>query len=167
MKSLLKSIYRRAVHVDNETPRLLAFVRRATRLSSLDELVEHELPNGYATIVGERGVRLSGGQRQRVGIARALYHDPDVLLLDEATSALDGVTENAIIDAVRALAHTKTVILIARRFTTIRDCDIIFLFEEGEVSDAGTYDELLARNATFRNLGKIDLSTSDSERVLK
>ena len=113
------------------------------------------MPDGYATLVGERGIRLSGGQRQRIGIARALYHDPDVLLLDEATSALDGMTEDAIIGAIRSLAHTKTIILIAHRFSTIRDCDEIFLMASGMVVDAGTYDQLIERNPVFRSLGKI------------
>jgi ABC-type bacteriocin/lantibiotic exporter with double-glycine peptidase domain len=132
-----------------------ARVVRAARLASLHDFVESELPEGYATQAGERGIRLSGGQRQRIGIARALYHDPDVLLLDEATSALDGMTEDAIIEAIRSLAHTRTIILIAHRFSTIRDCDILYLIEQGGIADSGTYDELLARSEAFRNLGKI------------
>lgn len=132
-----------------------ARVIRAARLASLHDFVESELPDGYATQAGERGIRLSGGQRQRIGIARALYHDPDVLLLDEATSALDGMTEDAIIDAIRSLAHTRTIILIAHRFSTIRDCDSLYLIEQGRIADSGTYDELLARSEAFRNLGKI------------
>ena len=127
----------------------------AARLASLHGFVDQELPAGYATTVGERGIRLSGGQRQRVGIARALYHDPDILVFDEATSALDGITEDAIIAAIRSLAHSKTIILIAHRFSTIRDCDLIYIMEGGAVTDAGTYDELAARNVMFRSLGKV------------
>lgn len=138
-------------------------VRRAARLASLDRFVEGELPEGYATLVGERGIRLSGGQRQRIGIARALYHDPDVLLLDEATSALDGMTEDAIIGAIRSLAHTKTIILIAHRFSTIRDCDEIFLMASGMVVDAGTYNDLIERNPVFRSLGKIEQNSGSVE----
>jgi ATP-binding cassette, subfamily B, bacterial PglK len=78
----------------------MAAVERAARIANLHEFVTTELPQGYATPVGERGVRLSGGQRQRIGIARALYHDPDVLILDEATSALDNLTERAVMEAV-------------------------------------------------------------------
>ena len=74
--------------------------------------VSKELPDGYATLVGERGIRLSGGQRQRIGIARALYHDPDILILDEATSALDNLTESAVMDAVQSIGHKKTIILL-------------------------------------------------------
>ena len=128
---------------------------RAAKLASLHEFVESELPQSYATLVGERGIRLSGGQRQRIGIARALYHDPDIIVLDEATSALDGMTEDAIIEAIRSLAHTKTIVLIAHRFSTIRDCDVIYVLDSGAVKDMGGYQELIDRSAEFRALGKI------------
>ncbi len=95
-------------------------------------------------------MRLSGGQRQRIGIARALYHDPDVLILDEATSALDNLTEKAVMDAVHNLGHAKTIILIAHRLSTVRSCDNIFMMEKGQVVAMGTYDELLDKNQTFR-----------------
>ena len=130
-------------------------VVRAARLASLHQFVETELPLGYDTLVGERGIRLSGGQRQRIGIARALYHDPDILVLDEATSALDGMTEDAIIEAIRSLAHTKTIILIAHRFSTIRNCDVIYVLGSGSVKDMGTYQELTERSVEFRALGKV------------
>jgi ABC-type multidrug transport system fused ATPase/permease subunit len=142
-----------------------ARVERAARLASLHDFVTSELPDGYATEVGERGIRLSGGQRQRIGIARALYHDPDVLLLDEATSALDGMTEDAIIDAIRSLAHTKTIILIAHRFSTIRDCDNLYLIEHGRICDSGTYDDLYVRSETFRNLGKLSPGAANLSQV--
>ncbi|SDP63383.1 ABC-type bacteriocin/lantibiotic exporter, contains an N-terminal double-glycine peptidase domain [Filomicrobium insigne] len=112
-------------------------VERAARMAKLHDFVMSELPHGYATEVGERGVRLSGGQRQRVGIARALYHDPDVLVLDEATSALDNRTEKAVMDAVNNLAHRKTIIMIAHRLTTVSGCDAIFMVERGAVRVAG------------------------------
>ena len=95
-------------------------------------------------------MRLSGGQRQRIGIARALYHDPDVLILDEATSALDNLTERAVMDAVHNLGHAKTIILIAHRLTTVRDCDTIFMLEHGQVVRSGTYDELVRDSEKFR-----------------
>jgi ATP-binding cassette subfamily C protein len=110
------------------------------------------LPDGLDTVLGERGVRLSGGERQRVGIARALYHDPDVLVLDEATAALDTATEAAVADALRALRGEKTVLLIAHRLSTVRPCDRIAVISEGRLADCGTYDELLARSAMFRRL---------------
>ena len=78
-------------------------------------------------------MRLSGGQRQRIGIARALYHDPDVLILDEATSALDNLTERAVMDAVHNLGHAKTIVMIAHRLSTVRECDTIFMLEGGRV----------------------------------
>ncbi len=136
-------------------------VRAAARLASVHDFIEQELPMKYETVIGERGIRLSGGQRQRIGIARALYHDPQILVFDEATSALDGITEDAIIAAIRSLAHAKTIILIAHRFSTIRDCDLIYLMQNGRVIDAGKYEELSARNEVFRNLGKVE-SASES-----
>lgn len=128
----------------------LAAVERAAKVANLHEFVMSELPDGYRTKVGERGVRLSGGQRQRIGIARALYHDPSVLILDEATSALDNLTEQAVMEAVRNLGSRKTVIMIAHRLTTVENCDRIFLLERGRVVESGTYDELVARNEQFR-----------------
>jgi ABC-type multidrug transport system fused ATPase/permease subunit len=127
-----------------------AAVERAAKIAELHNFVMDELPEGYATQVGERGVRLSGGQRQRIGIARALYHDPDVLILDEATSALDNLTEKAVMDAVHNLGHAKTIILIAHRLSTVRDCDMIFMLERGRVVARGSYDELLESSQKFR-----------------
>ena len=129
-----------------------AAVERAARLAELHDFVIRDLPQGYDTEVGERGVRLSGGQRQRIGIARALYHDPAVLILDEATSALDNLTERAVMDAVRNLAHAKTIIMIAHRLTTVRACDTIFLMENGRLVAEGTFDELVVGNETFRRM---------------
>ena len=129
-------------------------VERAARIAHLHDFIR-TLPDGYATIVGERGVRLSGGQRQRIGIARALYHDPDVLIMDEATSALDGVTEEGVMGAIRDLSGRKTIVLIAHRLTTVRSCDTVYLLEEGSVSDQGTLFELADRNDFFRDMVKL------------
>ncbi len=129
-----------------------AAVVRAARIAELHDFVVRELPEGYATKVGERGVRLSGGQRQRIGIARALYHDPDVLILDEATSALDNLTERAVMDAVHNLGRAKTVVMIAHRLSTVRECDTIFMLEGGRVVAEGSYDDLIASNRQFRAL---------------
>lgn len=128
----------------------MAAVERAARIANLHDFVIGELPEGYDTLVGERGVRLSGGQRQRIGIARALYHDPDVIVMDEATSALDNLTEQAVMEAVQNLAEQKTVILIAHRLSTVQDCDQIFFLEHGSVVAAGTFDELVSGNSKFR-----------------
>lgn len=128
-----------------------ARVAAALRIAQLETTIAG-LPQGLDTLVGERGVRLAGGERQRIGIARALYHDPDVLVLDEATAALDAATEAAIADALRALRGRKTVLLIAHRFSTVRACDRIAVIADGHLADCGTYDELLARSAMFRRL---------------
>jgi ABC-type multidrug transport system fused ATPase/permease subunit len=137
-----------------------AAIERAARLAELHDFVCAELPQGYDTMVGERGVRLSGGQRQRIGIARALYHDPDVLILDEATSALDNLTERAVMQAVQNLGHKKTVIMIAHRLSTVRNCDIIFLLERGVVVAKGKYDELVAGNDVFRRMAQVEQHAS-------
>jgi ATP-binding cassette, subfamily B, bacterial PglK len=130
---------------------LLAVVR-ASRIAKLDQFVEQQLPQGYDTLVGERGIRLSGGQRQRIGIARALYHDPDVLIFDEATSALDNLTEQSVMDAVHNLSGAKTIILIAHRLSTVKNCDEIIFLEGGKPIGRGTYGELVRTNEQFRRL---------------
>jgi len=132
-----------AKDIDNQA------VERAAKIATLHEFVVNDLPQGYATMVGERGVRLSGGQRQRISIARALYHNPKVLILDEATSALDNLTEQAVMKAVNNLGNEITIILIAHRLSTVRQCDQIYLFERGEVKASGTYKELIASNQQF------------------
>lgn len=135
-------------HIDRDA------VERAARIANLHDFVTTDLPQAYDTLVGERGVRLSGGQRQRIGIARALYHNPDVLILDEATSALDNLTEKAVMEAVHNLGHAKTVIMIAHRLSTVQECDTIFLLERGKLEAQGPYDQLIAENASFRKLAK-------------
>ena len=128
----------------------MAAVERAAKIAELHDFVLNELPDGYETPVGDHGVRLSGGQRQRVGIARALYHDPDVLILDEATSALDNLTEKAVMDAVHNLGQAKTIIMIAHRLSTVQDCDTILMIEHGQIVAQGPYADLLGKNAKFR-----------------
>ncbi len=127
-------------------------VERAARLASIHDFVVNEMAQGYMTMVGERGVRLSGGQRQRIGIARALYRDPKVLLFDEATSALDNLTEKAVMHGLQSLGRDRTMIFIAHRLSTVRDCDIIYLFEGGGIKACGTYDELTATSAEFQSM---------------
>ena len=107
-------------------------IEQALKKAQLYEFVEN-LPEGLDTVVGDRGVRLSGGQRQRIGIARALYHDPEVLVLDEATSALDNETESAVMEAIDNLQGTKTILIIAHRLTTIRNVDMIYEVAGGKV----------------------------------
>lgn len=129
-----------------------AALERAARVASIHDFITMNLPSGYATEVGERGVRLSGGQRQRLGIARALYHDPEVLVFDEATSALDTATESAIIDAVELLSGQKTIVIIAHRMSTVARCDRIVVLECGRVVGIGSFDELIQSNASFQRI---------------
>jgi ABC-type multidrug transport system fused ATPase/permease subunit len=121
-------------------------VEKASKISNLHEFIINELPKNYQTTVGERGVRLSGGQRQRIGIARALYRNPQVIVLDEATSALDNETEKAVMDAVNNIGKDITIILIAHRLNTVKDCDIIFKLEKGQVIGQGTFDKLIVND---------------------
>lgn len=125
----------------------LARASEAARLANLHDFIVGQLPQGYDTPVGERGVRLSGGQRQRLAIARALYRDPSILLFDEATSALDTETEEAIVDSIQRLAHRKTIILIAHRMTTLRHCDVIHVLNEGVVERSISYEDLLRQSS--------------------
>lgn len=130
-------------------------VQRAAKLANIHDFIVKELPHGYETEVGERGVRLSGGQRQRIGIARAMYHDPSLLVFDEATSALDGITEEIILEAIHKFAHKKTIILIAHRLSTVKECDVIYLLERGKIVAKGNYAELMANNQQFRQMAKV------------
>ena len=125
-------------------------VERAARIAELHNFVVDQLPQGYETTVGERGVRLSGGQRQRIGIARALYHDPDVLVLDEATSNVDSATEKAIVESVNQLKGGRTIIMIAHRLTSVKNCDCLYFLKDGRLDAAGTYDELFENHEEFR-----------------
>ncbi|MDL2283918.1 ATP-binding cassette domain-containing protein [Oxalobacter sp. OttesenSCG-928-P03] len=135
-------------------------VEQAARIANLHDFVSNQLPDGYATRVGERGVRLSGGQRQRIGIARALYHNPQVLVLDEATSALDNLTEQAVMEAVNNLNGEITIILVAHRLSTVRQCDQIYLLDNGELIAQGSYSELIKENEIFRSMAAVNDSST-------
>jgi len=111
-----------------------------------------KLPYGYNTIIGERGVRLSGGERQRIGIARALYHNPKLIIFDEATSALDNVTEKSVLDEINNLKNKVTIIMIAHRLATVKNCDLIFLLEDGKIISKGTYNELVSKSEKFKKM---------------
>lgn len=121
------------------------------RTACLDEFVM-SLPDGLNTVVGERGVRLSGGQRQRIGIARALYTQPEVLVMDEATSALDNKTEVDVMRAIKNLKQDRTLIMIAHRLSTVRDCDCLYLMQNGEILSSGTYEDLERKSSVFRGI---------------
>ncbi len=124
-------------------------IEEAAKEANIHQFIIDELPSGYNTIIGERGVRLSGGQRQRLGIARALFHNPKVLVLDEATSAMDTVTEKLVMNSINKLRKNTTIILIAHRLTTIKNCDNIFLLENGQLINQGTYEELIKSSNLF------------------
>ena len=129
-------------------------LEKVARIANIHDFITNEMPEGYNTLVGERGIRLSGGQRQRIGIARALYHDPDVLVFDEATSALDGATEDAVLQAMNNAAELKTLIVIAHRLTTVKNCDKIYMLEKGRITAEGRYEELLSSNEQFKSMAK-------------
>jgi ATP-binding cassette, subfamily B, bacterial PglK len=129
-------------------------VWEAVDAAQLRELVE-SLPDGLDTIVGERGVRLSGGQRQRIGIARALYHKPEVLVMDEATSALDNQTERYIVDALESIRGRHTMIIIAHRLSTVANCDTLYMLDHGRLMAQGTYGELLESSPEFAAMAGI------------
>lgn len=127
-------------------------VEKAARIANIHGFITQHLPSGYDTEVGERGVRLSGGQRQRIGIARALYHDPQVLVLDEATSSLDNETERRIVEELDSMRGGRTLIVIAHRLSTVRYCGCLYLLADGRVLASGAYDELVDASLEFRRL---------------
>jgi len=131
-------------------------VKNVSRTACLNDFVNNNLTDGYNTAIGERGVKLSGGQRQRVGLARALYHNPSVLVLDEATSALDNTTEKKVMRSVQNLGHEITIIIIAHRLSTVRDCDTIYHLDNGYIVSRGTYEELLVSDKDFGEMANYE-----------
>lgn len=127
-------------------------VERCARMAQMHDFIFEELPERYNTMVGERGVRLSGGQRQRIGIARALYHDPEVLVFDEATSALDSTTEQTVMKAINNLYGKKTIIMIAHRMSTLRKCDNVVMLERGKVKSQGSFEEVVEVSNKLQSL---------------
>lgn len=126
-------------------------IARVVKMARLSPYIE-ELDRGVDTIIGESGVRVSGGQRQRIGIARALYHDPEILIFDEATSALDNVTERELMSEINALSGSKTLIIVAHRLSTVENCNNIYLLDQGRIVAQGTHKELLATSPAYQNM---------------
>jgi ATP-binding cassette subfamily C protein len=130
-------------------------VEWAAQTANIHAFITTELPNGYETTIGERGVRLSGGQRQRLGLARALYRQPGILILDEATSALDSITEHAVIESLKGTSGSLTVIIVAHRLSTVRHADQIYVMEKGRIIQRGSYDTLLKTSNVFREMAQL------------
>ncbi len=131
-----------------------AEILKAAKMANVDEFV-HKLPNGYDTIVGERGVTLSGGQRQRVAIARAIIRNTPILLLDEPSSGLDAASEELVFEALDRLMRGKTSIVIAHRLATIRRADVIFVMKDGSIVEQGTHDELVKAGGLYAELSEL------------
>jgi ATP-binding cassette, subfamily B, heavy metal transporter len=126
-------------------------IEAAARAAKIHDFVA-QLPQGYDTVVGERGLKLSGGEKQRVGIARTLLKNPPILILDEATSALDTQTERSIQESLRDMGQGRSVITIAHRLSTIADADLIIVLEEGRIVEQGRHDALLARRGRYAQM---------------
>jgi ATP-binding cassette subfamily B protein len=126
-------------------------LERAARAAQIHELIS-SLPDGYDTVVGERGYRFSGGEKQRIAIARTILRDPPILILDESTSALDTETERAVQDALDELARGRTTLAIAHRLSTVRDAEQIAVLDQGRLAGLGTHDELLVEGGRYAEM---------------
>jgi ATP-binding cassette subfamily B protein len=139
-------------------------MEHACQMADAHEFIIRQ-PQGYDTMIGERGTTLSGGQRQRLAIARALLKNPPILILDEATSALDAATEARVNKALKTLMAGRTTFIIAHRLSTVRDADEILVFDNGKIVEQGNFDELLARQGTFAHLVETQLSPAVPQLV--
>jgi subfamily B ATP-binding cassette protein MsbA len=135
---------------------------RAAKLANADEFIDR-MPDGYDTMIGERGVTLSGGQRQRVTIARAIIRNSPILILDEPSAGLDAASEKLVFDALENLMEGRTSIVIAHRLATVRRADVIFVIDQGRVVEQGTHDELLASGGLYSHLYELQFSGEEAE----
>jgi HlyD family secretion protein len=126
-------------------------VKTVVKSANLGNFIE-SLDHGLETYVGERGVQISGGQKQRIGIARALYSDPEILIFDEATSALDGNSEKTILQSINTVLHKKTIIMIAHRLNTVKNCDTIYVMDKGKIVASGSYNDLMESSEIFQGM---------------
>ena len=143
----------------------LSQITQAAKIAEADEFI-NELPQGYDTIVGERGQKLSGGQKQRIAIARAILKDPPILILDEATSAVDNETEAAIARSLEKITQNRTTIAIAHRLSTIRHSDCIYVMDYGRLIEAGTHEELLAKDGVYANLWRVQTGARLGQQLI-
>jgi subfamily B ATP-binding cassette protein MsbA len=137
----------------------------AAKLANADEFISR-MPDGYETMVGDRGDTLSGGQRQRIGIARAIIRNNPILILDEPTAALDTESERLVIEALERLMKGRTVLTIAHRLSTIRDADTIIVLKDGVVAEQGMHSQLLALGGTYAELYNIQFETAPAKAAL-
>ena len=137
----------------------------AAKIAEADNFIQ-ELPQGYDTVVGERGQKLSGGQKQRIAIARAILKDPPILILDEATSAVDNETEAAIARSLEKITQNRTTIAIAHRLSTIRHSDCIYVMEYGQLIEQGTHEELLAKEGVYTNLWQVQTGSRKDKQLI-
>jgi len=128
-------------------------IRKACKLANADEFIGN-FPDGYHTIVGDRGVRLSGGQLQRIALARAMIRKPDLLILDEATSSLDTKSERIIQKAIEKIATETTIVVVAHRLSTIVGADYVYVLDNGCINEKGSYDDLIKQRGLFYKMVK-------------
>jgi ABC-type transport system involved in Fe-S cluster assembly fused permease/ATPase subunit len=137
-------------------------VREVARLADIDEFI-NQLPQGYDTIVGERGLKLSGGEKQRVAIARVLLKDPAILVFDEATSSLDSQSEKNILGALTRISHNKTTLVIAHRLSTVIDADRIIVLDHGQVCEQGDHESLIEADGLYAKLWRLQQKKAEIE----
>jgi ABC-type multidrug transport system fused ATPase/permease subunit len=137
-----------------------ADIEEAARLADADEFIR-QFPQGYDTVIGDRGMRMSGGQRQRLGLARAMVRKPSILILDEATSALDAESEEKVHSAVERLAGSVTVLIVTHRLATVRGSGLIYVLDGGRLIESGTWDGLIAQRGKFAEL--VSLQSLDQQ----
>ena len=142
-----------------------AEIEAAAKMADVHEAIMR-MPDGYETVVGERGLKISGGEKQRIAIARTIVKDPNVVFYDEATSSLDSVTESHILQALRKVTANRTSIVIAHRLSTVVDADKILVLDKGEIVEQGTHEELLAKGGLYSWLWENQHKTSYADAAV-
>ena len=137
-------------------------IAAAAKMANAIEFIE-DMPLGFETVIGEKGVKLSGGQKQRIAIARAILKNPPILILDEATSSLDTESEQLVQQAIEQLMKDRTVLVIAHRLSTVRNADKIIVMEKGRIIEKGKHSELYQKDGVYRRLYKLQFIDSENE----